>query len=70
MNIDGLPDLKNNRHLELAEGTVYMTFGKNAGEPLEDVAVNEPHYLEFLLTLALPEYVREYLQAALTQATE
>ncbi len=70
MNLDGLPPLKNNKHLELAGGDVYLNFGKNAGESLEDVATAEPEYIEFLLTLALPDYVREYLEAALTQTAE
>lgn len=69
MNFDGLPDLKNTRHLELAGGIVYLNFGKNAGESLEDVAGSEPEYLNYLLTLAIPEYVREYIQAAIDQAT-
>jgi hypothetical protein len=67
VNFDGLPELKNNRHLEWASDQLYLTFGKNAGETLEDVALSEPEYVKFLLTLALPDYVREYLEAALEQ---
>lgn len=70
MNLNDLPELKNSRHLEITDGVVYLNFGKSAGESLEDVASSDPSYVKFLLTLALPDYVREYLEAALTQTAE
>lgn len=51
-----------NRDFAIVKGRVVITFGKYKGEYLEDVAVEDRNYLEWLLTQDISEEFREEIE--------
>lgn len=51
--------------LKFADGILTINFGKNRGKPLQELAVNDPGYLEWILNGSFSEKVKEAVREVL-----